>query len=160
MFSLSNRPRSSSVDNIGLSAAQLHKVYPYHIAIDDNLRVCQLGEKLAKLVRPSIKLNGVPIQSLFEITSPICQWDLNELEELETCTFELQLKNNSMFDCKTALSLKGGIVVAPQADGKRTVLFLLSLNFSDYADLQQGGFDLTDISRYTFQEELFTLSKL
>lgn len=122
------------------------------------MKFIQIGERLSKLIGTTQDLKDSYIQSMFDIVSPICRWD--QIETFDTCTFELQLKSKLMLSCRSvSLSLKGGIIVASteQVDGKHTVLFLLSLNFSDFAAMQQVGFDMSDISRYTFQEELFML---
>ena len=160
MASFSQKAPLKCDENIGISPSHLHKIYPYHLAIDSNMKFIQIGERLSKLIGSTQDLEGVQIRNLFDIVSPICQWNVDEIETLDTCTFELQLKRNLMLNCRSvSLSLKGGIIVSSseQFDGKHTVLFLLSLNFSDFAAMQQVGFDMSDISRYTFQDELFTL---
>lgn len=152
-------------DCIGISPLHLHKVYPYHIAIDEGMKITQLGAQLRDLFLSNKDLTGTPIQSLFDITSPKCEWNLDSIIKHEkTSKFVLQLKNPMFYCKKPVVSLKGGVIVSTKViDYKQTatILFLLSLNFTDYSDMRAGGFaPATDVTRYAFQEELFLLSKL
>ena len=145
---------------IGISPSHLHKVYPYHLAINNDLQFIQIGESLSKLIGTTQDLEGVQIRNLFDITSPICQWDIDEIESLDSCTFEIQLKSNFMLNRNSAtISLKGGVIVSTQSNGKRTALFLLSPSFNDSADLIHDGYNPSETNNYTCQEELFTLRK-
>ena len=145
---------------IGISPSEMHDIFPHHLAIDSEMRIIQVGENLASLIGSSKDLMGTPVQNMFNIVSPRCDWDLNTISKLDKYKFELKLKDPIFSTKKTTLSLKGGVIVSIQLDGKQTVLFLLSLNLGDYADLRAGGFTLTDISRYTLQKELLSQSKL
>jgi len=124
----------SSVPRIGLPPEQFAAAFPFHVAVDADLALLQVGSTLRRVcpdVRPGARLDQV-----FRAVQPEGR-----------ITFEWILENKSRFFLLehrgSPLQLRGQFVALPGAD---TLLFLGSPWFADAADIAAYGLGFEDFA--------------
>lgn len=174
----------SGTTNVGLSPEHLLKAYPFHIGIDKDFKIFQLGSRIMSLFANQMNhiskstnvtsdqcyLIGKPITDFFNIISPYkCKWDWKSINMAKDTTFELELKQDCLSLISTTkrkisrLAVHGGILICdPKIDktvDKFYALFLLHLKVKSLSDLSDNGFSLNDLSRYALQRELLLIGE-
>ena len=166
------------VNSFGLSPSQLHEVFPHHVVIGPDLRIKQVGQGARSILKnfshlennhSSTSLIGEKAEDVFSISVPDkCKWNWDDIMLHERAVFEVELVNTSLLRCNglKRLPLKGGVVVTTtHSDSSNssmmeyTATFLFSLSFTELDQLRDCGFSASDVSRYTFQGDVFAISK-
>ena len=149
----------------GLTKEQLDLVFPYHIVVNKEFIITQVGNKLETLIekdehnRSSLINNQINL--LFDISSPPrFSWDWKKIITGKQATFELNLKSNRSLTRKTlnSLPLTGGIIISdPKTDStvdNFEVIFLVNPKLSSTIDLSDTPWTFSDLSRHIYQREL------
>ena len=160
---------------IGLSPLQLNNAYPYHIIINQNLVIIQIGKNLS--CRKD-GLLGSNINDLFIITSPPMMrgqdpWDWNTIIRNKTSTYDIELIESkaSPKSEKDKLVLRGGVLLndsnndEEDNDAKADInlnyaIFLFCLNVKNSVEMDDIGCKVNDLNKFTFQRDVILASKL
>ena len=91
-------------NQIGLSAKHLNLLYPFHIVLDSNFIIKQVGDKLGNLFldnksskqsNVTSNLIGKNVNDYFTIISPRCKWgDWNRIKIGKDALFDIDLNSN------------------------------------------------------------------
>lgn len=178
MLDKSECSRVSSADvGVGLSPSQLQIVFPYHIAIDANFQIIQLGNKLMDMVIYQL-LVGKHISDSFDLIKPNgFDWDWNHMIINQETSFELDLKASKTLKRKELkkISLRGDILLQGfdsqllstknciQSTVSQSMpngaILLLHLNMSTTEELNDNGYRMSDVSKFDMQADLFHVGK-
>ena len=168
---------SKFVYSHGLNPSQLHDVFPHHVVIGSDLRIKQVGQGLLSILYPQSPSTlendnnsanswiGANAEDFFSISMPTkCDWNWEHIKQYERTVFEVELINTNLLrrNGLRRLPLKGGIVVnSTPSDGSEnsTATFLFSLSFTELNQLRDCGYSASDVSRFTFQRDVFLISK-
>ena len=153
--------------NINLTPSQLQVVFPFHIAIDSNLVIRQVGNYLADILQKSPTdektciIVGQPISNYFAVIyPPRSKWTWKLIKMAKESSLDLDLTDLSVVKRPNvkSLPLRGRLIISnPAVDPSATeegAVLLLCLRFTDGLDLQDSGFTLADVSKFTFQREM------
>ena len=165
------------VNSHGLNPSQLHDVFPYHVVIGSDLRIKQIGQGLLSILYPQSpstlkndnntanSLIGENVEDYFSISMPTnCDWSWQHIKQHERTVIEVELINTNLLrpNGLRRLPLKGGVIItgAPSDDSESsTATFLFSLSFTELNQLRDCGYSASDVSRFTFQRDVFLISK-
>jgi guanylate cyclase soluble subunit beta len=129
-------------NEVGLSATVTKSLLPYHIIMNENFTILQVGQSLSRVLESSDEeLVGNVISEVFEITKPMeIQWEWNWLRKLEDQTFILEPSLSSSehlgLRFKTSIVLisnfptQAMLIMAPDA-GNLDELMEMNLTLSD-----------------------------
>ncbi|NRA40135.1 MAG: PAS domain S-box protein [Planctomycetes bacterium] len=117
-----------------LSTKGMVELFPFHIAIDETLKIVQYGSKLPILV-PDIKL-GVLLMDIFTIERPVTEPSLKNFILAQDQQFLLRMKS------KDATLLRGQFFDDGPGAGK---YLILNPFITDNKELVQSGLTLSDI---------------
>lgn len=152
--------------NINLTPLQLQNVFPFHIAIDSNLIIRQVGTYLIDILKKSSDektcvIVGQPISNYFAIVyPPRSKWTWKLIKMAKDSSLDIDMTDLSVVARPNVLTLplRGRLVITnPTVDPDATeegAVLLLCLRFTDGLDLQKAGYSLADISKFTFQREM------
>ena len=150
---------------IGLTFNQLQTVFPFHIRVDSNFIITQVGKRLANLFSSNEGNNqpvciGKHVGDIFNVSSPSrLIWDYKRLKISQHMTFSFDLKDQN----KKKLPLIGGVIISdPNVDPdckEVSAMFLLSLRVKYTDELHELEFGWSDVSPYGFQKELILTSE-
>ena len=151
---VTNNPAESG---ISLSADVVKEVFPYHIILDAEFRILQVGASLSEILDDMV-LVGRTASDVFMVTGPIPmfgQWDwsvLNRMKE-KTLFFESVLTDDSSLKAK----LKGTLVnVSTQP--KRVMLALFP-NVKNLTELSDMDLSIADLPLHSCQREAVLLGE-
>ena len=118
----------------GLSGDELERVFPFHLTIDRDLRVVEVGRSLVKIM-PSLT-PGTLLSDHFTVTRPQGPLTYQHLRERarDTCTLTAQ---------RHPLVLKGQIIVS---ESVTSLLFLGSPRITSADDLARLGLTISDFA--------------
>ena len=170
--SISDPEDFSFGNGVGFTPKQLREIFPFHVTIDVDFNIIQLGNKLANYFRThNICKNPIyhHVKDFFQIISPTsCSWDWKTLRKDVGASFELELlipassfttprdvtKANRVF-------LIGGLSISEVQENndfsKFTATFLLSPNVHSNEELTSLDFKMSDFPVHSFQRELLSL---
>lgn len=172
-FDSTSDPEDFSFGNgVGITPKQLREIFPFHVSIDVDFNIIQLGNKLASYFKThNICKNPIyrHVKDFFQIISPTsCSWDWKTLRKDVGASFELELlipasslatprdvtKANRVF-------LIGALSISEVQESndfsKFTATFLLSPNVRSNEELTSLDFKLSDFPVHSFQRELLSL---
>jgi hypothetical protein len=150
-----------STSTVELSPQSLKTVFPYHVAVDEEFQILQMGEKLEKyFVKHGKDMNyviGTRANEIFKIRyPPTCSWNWKNFINSKSTTYHLEI-DLSKYNIPN-LPLSGKVIVTdPSTDLQVKAfggLFLLNLRVRNLDDLSANNLQLKDISEYNMQHEL------
>jgi signal transduction histidine kinase len=113
---------------------QLEQLFPFHLVLNKNLEIVQLGRSLARLY-PELSL-GSPIEHHFQIEHPTLSISFDAIREQSNSFFLLASRHNGM-------QLRGQIEYVEESN---VIFFVGSPWITDLADLALLGLDLNDFA--------------
>lgn len=150
-----------SVDqpSIPLSGDLVKEVFPYHIVINEDFRIIQIGNRLARLIENEF-LIGKCVSDILTITGPIPsfgkKWDWRVLDKMKekTIFFEALYSNSSFLKPK----IKGSMIELMKAP-KRQVFLALSPNVKNLSELETMNLSMTDLPIHSCQRDAVLLGE-
>lgn len=127
-------PDTEPVRGVTLSPQAFAAAFPFHLAIDSEMRVRQVGAALARLL-PAV-VPGAPVGDHFRLVRPLVAFDFAHLSDRPRDTVYVE-------STATPLRLKGQMLHAPEQD---CVLFLCSPVLSDPGALSLLGLTPEDFA--------------
>ena len=121
--------------NIGLSSGAFALAFPFHIIMDEDFFVVQIGHKINKLFS-QIEV-GQNISKIFSIQSPRINFSKDEFCEQLHTTFVLRYLSNS------ELSLKGQVIYEEE---QAVFIFIGNPTFHTFDDLKKLGLTFQDFA--------------
>ena len=171
-----SRGNTTMCGDIGISGAVARAVFPYHIIIDSNFIIQQVGNQLARVFRQyeahatnfKSKLVGAPISNFFSIEGAGkdgWSWQQLSLREHDTFFLETRMASSASAAVATPIRFRSTAIHLSNmgdndADGQILVssspLVMLILNpaASDLEELGKQGWTLGDIPVHSAQQEL------
>lgn len=151
-------PSSSSTE--GISMDLMRDVFPFHVTVDKEFRILQVGRSLPKVLQAKEEaLHGVHIQEIFKITRPAFafSWDWQSMNRLSHQNFFLTPTESSSNakQNKTAIDFKGAML----ALSNDKVLFALCPHVENLQQLTEVGLSLSDLSLVTSQRDAVFLGE-
>ncbi len=136
--------------------------FPFHLVVNSNLEIIQLGDKLAKLIYSTNKYANVIHQSVekyFSIsTPPNYPWNWQQLIKLEDTTVELILLHSP-----NKISFRGAFfILDPEKDSyapELSAMFLININILSIDEMSEHQLKLSDFPRHNFQRDLLIIGK-
>ena len=144
---------------ISLSGDLVKQVFPYHIVIDEDFSIVQIGNSLHKLIESAF-LIGKCISDVFTITGPIPsfgkKWDWKNLDKMKEKTIFLEgLHTNSL---QQKPKIKGSIIELSR-EPKRQVMLALSPNVKNLAELEDMNLSMQDLPLHSCQRDAVLLGE-
>lgn len=155
--------------SIGINCDVFKRVFPFHIVVDENLQVMQLGAKIHELVNKDWMIPDVlnhHIGDHFTISLPVgFAWDWNALKRLESVAFELTLRDTLTSPAGEIQDLKfhGQFEYIDQnIDGvsKKYGAFFVNPNVLNMVELANLSIKPHDLPRHSFQANMLLMSTL
>ena len=159
---------------LSFSAYDIQTVFPYHIVVDKDFVIIQVGSKLQEYLK-GVKLLDKSIDQVFSLRSPRdCEWDWVDITIHGDSSFELQLLDDVEIDPlhkdrdttpeqRKLLGLKGGLYITdPDFDPtayQYAAFFLVNPRFRNLTEMIQQQVTLTDIPRFGFQRDFAFLGE-
>jgi guanylate cyclase soluble subunit beta len=140
--------QASVTTEVSLSSSDLKAIFPYHIVVDSDFQIVQVGMSLPKLLGMcSEALIGTNVAEWLEITQPVFgNWDWPYLRKLQDQTFFMESRGGK---------LKGNWVSI--ASGH--VLLILSPDVKNVRELQELGLTMSDLPLSSFQRDAVFLGE-
>ena len=153
----------------GLTRNQLDIVFPYHIKVDREFKIIQVGSKLDSFISKKdgniSRLLGEHVGDLFDLTSPHISRDWNKLFSSKNATYDMNFKHTQYYTRRNmkSLLLRGGILISdPLQDSEVEsyhVIFLVSPRVTSSTDLVECSMTFSDLSKYTLHRECMLMGK-
>lgn len=155
---------STESEGPGLSSGQLKMVFPYHIAVDSNFNVTQVGDKLKEfLSNYGPDIIGNRIEHNFNLTSPPkVKWNWNQIWASRSTTFHVKV---ALSGCFHQLPLKGRWVLPDTKQkcfdmgGPNSAVLLLDLDISTTEELEKYGLSPSHLSQHGAKRDQLMSSK-
>ena len=140
-------------DSISITAYQMTEVFPYHVVVDEEFQILQVGKSLSNLIGiPKTDLLNRHIQEVLEIKRPILgSWDWNTLNKLQDQTFFLQSLSLN------ATKLKANIIKLSRTP--KRVLFVISPDAKNVQELTSMKLTMSDLPLHSFQRDAVFLGE-
>ena len=145
--------------SIPLSGDLVKQVFPYHIVIDENFYIIQVGNSL-HLLMDSAFIIGKCISDLFTITGPIPsfgeKWEWKNLDKMKEKTVFLEGLHTNSFLQKP--KIKGSIIELSKSP-ERKVLLALSPNVKNLSELEGMNLSMQDLPVHSCQRDAVLLGE-
>jgi guanylate cyclase soluble subunit beta len=137
---------------VSISGDKMKEIFPFHVCVDKDFVILQIGKALPNLLKVDTSdLVGKKISEVMEIIKPVHGiWEWHALRKLEDQTFFLQ-------SCINKVALKGNMIKLSQ-DPYR-VVFFLSPDVQNVAELTKTGLTLSDLPLHSFQRDTVFLGE-
>ncbi|CAJ1956415.1 unnamed protein product [Cylindrotheca closterium] len=161
----------------GLSMDTMQEVFPFHVIVDKEFRIVQVGEKLPVLLKAtnSHDLVGVHIKDVLKITRPVLgtSWNWMSLNKLSDQNFFLApaiedsiavtgVATHIAADGQQRFGMGGGVIKFKASivnlDGDM-VMFTLSPEARNVEDLNNMGLTLSDLPLHSCQRDAVFLGE-
>jgi signal transduction histidine kinase/ActR/RegA family two-component response regulator len=156
---------AANKDLLGLTLRNLQTIFPFHVLVDRDFVILQVGKSLPSLLnRNSKELTGQKIGDILEISRPVLgsAWDWKALSKLADQQFFLAPlshqgatlhKKVSMAD--SAINFKGSMI---KIAGDK-VMFVLCPNVRNVGELNQMGLTMSDLPLISCQRDAVFLGE-
>ncbi len=145
--------------SIPLSGDLVKQVFPYHIVIDEEFMIVQVGNSLHQLME-SEYLIGKCISDIFTITSPIPsfgkKWDWKSLDTMKEKT--IFLEGLHVTSSLQKPKIKGSIIELAKKP-KRQILLALSPNVKNLSELEAMNLSMQDLPLHSCQRDAVLLGE-
>jgi len=145
--------------SIPMSGDLVKEVFPYHVVIDEDFQIVQIGNSLSQLME-NVDLIGKCISDVFVITGPIPsfgeKWDWTLLDKMKgKIIFFEGISENSWHQTP---KLKGSIIELYRTP-RRQVLFTLSPNVKNLSELESMNLSMRDLPIHSCQRDAVLLGE-
>ena len=151
-------PPSVNAPNISLSGDLVKEVFPYHIVINEDFRILQVGNSLSILVDEG-EIIGRCISEILMITGPIPSfgnWNWSILDKMKDKTIFLEGVREKSYDQKA--KIKGTIIELSNVP-ERQILLALFPNVKNLSELERMNLSMTDLPLHSCQREAVLLGE-
>ncbi|CAL1265038.1 unnamed protein product [Larinioides sclopetarius] len=134
---------SRSPDDLGLSISIMCKVFPFHIIVDRDMQIVQLGKGLLRIFKSKLSDGDRHFSSFFVIQSPKVAVTFEDISQLSNVSFVLVIKTSHR-DKETlqGMNIKGQMILCPES---QSLLFLGSPVVKGLSGLVGKGLYISDI---------------
>lgn len=146
-------PKSS----ISMSGEVVKEVFPYHIVMDEEFRILQVGNSLSLLI-DGYSLIGQCVSDIFQITSPIPsfgKWEWSMLDKIKEGT--VFLESISCNSSGQKARIKGTIIELSRKP--RQVMFVMFPNVKNLSELENMNLSMVDLPLHSCQREAVLLGE-
>mmetsp|Transcript_22481 Transcript_22481/g.55618 ORF Transcript_22481/g.55618 Transcript_22481/m.55618 type:complete len:492 (+) Transcript_22481:3-1478(+) len=166
----SHHSEVSGEEEIGLTESKMKDVFPFHVLVNEQFQISQVGTKLPKLLGFKAKhLVGHHIKEFLEITRPVMatSWDWESLNKLSDQNFflsptEAKAKAAEKGPRKVKVSMKDSALKFKASMVQVTrekVMFNLSPEARNVTDLNNMGLTLSDLPLQSCQRDAVFLGE-
>ena len=137
---------------ISLSAANMSKLFPYHIVINQEFKILQIGKDLVKLTGSweDESMVGQSIRDVLTIFQPpLCAWDWPHLERMERQESQLLLRPSAGYLSQNKIKA----TITTLSEEPRQVIIICSPDCKNVQELDQMNLTMRDLPLHTFQRE-------
>lgn len=152
-------PTTVDKPSIPLSGDLVKEIFPYHIVINEDFCIVQIGNSLARLIENQFLIDKC-ISDLFTITGPIPsfgkEWDWKVMDKMKEKTIFLEGLYSNSFNQKP--KIKGSMIELSKAPN-RQVLLALSPNVKNLSELEAMNLSMTDLPLHSCQRDAVLLGE-
>ena len=159
-----NKPAANK-DVLGLTLRNLQTVFPFHVLVDRDFIILQVGSSLPSLLNHSSKeLTGQKIGAILEISRPVLgsEWNWKALSKLTDQHFFLAplshqgaTLHKKVSMAESAIKFKGSMI---KIAGDK-VMFVLCPNIRNVVELNQMGLTMSDLPLISCQRDAVFLGE-
>ncbi|CAJ1941243.1 unnamed protein product [Cylindrotheca closterium] len=155
---------TSSEDFAGVSYDRMKDIFPFHVLVNNDFHVVQVGSKLPKLLqRRASEMMGSHINKFLEITKPVLgtSWNWNNMKKLADQNFILSpLIATKPLGRKVVMSDERTKFKASMVEtSHERVMFVLSPEVSNVTELNNMGLTLSDLPLQSNQRDAVFLGE-
>lgn len=151
----------SAAKSIGLSSTVTKEIFPYHVIIDSDFVVQQIGNQLPKALKSNDDMVGQKMSRLFSIKGKgknSWNWQQLCLQEKHSFYLESHLTSSATAAVATPMIFKTTVIHLSNSDNSSSaplVMLILNPEFTNLTDLGAQGWALSDIPvHHSAQQEL------
>ncbi|XP_078684229.1 uncharacterized protein LOC144917787 [Branchiostoma floridae x Branchiostoma belcheri] len=168
---------SSDPHDLPLSVDTLSDIFPFHVMLDRNLKVVQMGRSLRRLLRGNVTSTELKFQDIFEIIRPkvdsvfsaivrhlntiyvvrTAQGIINKEKNCAIQVIEGASSSDSADLEESTLKLKGEMVFVPESD---MLLFLCSPRVKDLTEFLRKGLYFSDTPLHDSSRDVLMVNYL
>ncbi|KAL3933276.1 MAG: hypothetical protein SGBAC_010469 [Bacillariaceae sp.] len=163
-LSAKTHPTTEPTANVGsnqaLTVHRLRQVFPFHVVVDRDFTVLQVGSKLPLILRTKYsELCGTHMNELFEVLPPQMSfgWDWNVLDKLWDQTFLLKPITEAMRSAHQNSDILFNASLLTLST--QLVMFSLRPNVKEIEHLKERGLTLSDMSNVTSERDTVFLGE-
>ncbi|CAJ1941380.1 unnamed protein product [Cylindrotheca closterium] len=155
---------ASSEDSPGVSYDRMKGIFPFHVLVNNDFHIVQVGSKLPKLLqRRASEMMGSHINTFLEITKPVLgtSWNWNSMKKLADQNFILspsiatKPKGKKVAMSDDRIKFKASMVET----SRERVMFVLSPEVSNVTELNNMGLTLSDLPLQSNQRDAVFLGE-
>jgi signal transduction histidine kinase len=142
---------ASTPPGVSLSADLVKDIFPYHVAIDADFRITQVGKSLEMFIQES-SIVGRRVFDVLTVTSPLPMngtWDWTIMEKMKDKTIFLETIAGPALD--EQVRLKGTLVEVCKSP--KQVMLVLFPNVKNLAELEEANLSMADLPLHSCQRE-------
>ncbi|XP_019625060.1 PREDICTED: guanylate cyclase soluble subunit alpha-2-like, partial [Branchiostoma belcheri] len=168
---------SSDPHDLPLSVDTLSDIFPFHVMLDRNLKVVQMGRSLRRLLRGNVTSTELKFQDIFEIIRPkvdslfsaivrhlntiyVVRTAQGIISKEKNCAIQVIEGASSSGDVdleESTLKLKGEMVFVPESD---MLLFLCSPRVKDLSEFLRKGLYFSDTPLHDSSRDVLMVNYL
>lgn len=151
---------SANPPQISLSGDVVKEIFPFHLIVDENFRILQVGNSLSLLIDDE-NLLGQAISDVFTVTGPIPvlgKWEWSVLDKMKDKTVFLEGVQMNPSTQKRA-KVKGTIIEVSRAPSRRRVMFALFPNVKNLSELDSMNLSMADLPLHSCQRDAVLLGE-
>ena len=157
-------PSTKSQYNVDLKAEYVCKICPWHICIDREFDIIQIGDSMKDFFDFPI---GTSVTDIFHISAPpTCPWDWDAIMQSKASTFELELVDNDHYISKginVPAKFKGNLLVLDPTEDPSVVnfscFFMTNPVVNGLSNLAELGLSLSDVNQYSMHRDFIMISE-
>lgn len=155
----SNHSLPMNPPGVSLSGDVVKEVFPYHIVVDENFQILQVGNSLSLLLDDEMLL-GRRISDVLMVTGPIPivgQWEWSELDKMKNKPVFMESVHVNPSTHQRA-KIKGTIIELSKTP-HRQVMFALFPNVKNLSELESMNLSMADLPLHSCQREAVLLGE-
>lgn len=141
-----SHPNASTQMAVGLSAELLHTAFPFHIVLNEEMSIVQIGSSM-RLLDETLGVGSI-IAEHFVLLRPVVRWQYSDLRNVCKSIFLLRLTN------REDVRLRGQFL---PDDDNRHLIFVGSPHFTSADDIRAAGLKLNNFAVHDNTPDLLLL---
>eukprot|EP00559_Dactyliosolen_fragilissimus_P009842 CAMPEP_0184855690 /NCGR_PEP_ID=MMETSP0580-20130426/842_1 /TAXON_ID=1118495 /ORGANISM="Dactyliosolen fragilissimus" /LENGTH=695 /DNA_ID=CAMNT_0027350255 /DNA_START=61 /DNA_END=2148 /DNA_ORIENTATION=- len=142
---------------VSLSADKVKECFPYHVVLNDEFVIIQVGNNLSKLLnnRPLV---GCAIKDILYITRPVMgEWNFQFLQKIQDQTFFIEPVLDDEEKKNNFVKLKGNVINLQ--DSPMQIMLVLSPDAKNVLELRDMDLTMSDLPLQSFQRDAVFLGE-
>ncbi|CAB9508418.1 Hybrid signal transduction histidine kinase J [Seminavis robusta] len=142
---------------VSLSADLVKEIFPYHVVLDADFRITQVGNNFEMLIQESCVVGRI-VNDILTVTSPIPMpgnWNWSVLDKMKDKQFFLETVLSPAME--EQVRLKGTLVEVSKSP--KQVMFVLFPNVKNLAELEEANLSMADLPLHSCQREAVLLGE-